>query len=93
MNLTQQSKVIIDHNPSVLSFRMQELILAGWVIDPQMPLTQLGFLWEIGFVRSATDQQITLDEEEASKPSRADILKKARDAKAAKAVERQLEGV
>ena len=84
-----QKQVLLDYNPSELAFRMQELIQSGWEINPESPFTQLGAYWECGLMRDPTVAQLTSDAEKAAKPTRAEILKKARATKAQKAAERE----
>lgn len=94
MNLTvseahnpKQSYVLIKSSPATLGFALQELVQEGWEIDPQYPVTQLGFDWEVTMTRTPTNKQLADD---LAKPlSRAEILTKARAAKAANVAQRK----
>lgn len=88
---TRQEQVQVDHNPGTLSLKISDLCAEGWRVDPDRPLTMLGFLWEVWMIRDADDALIQKDAEEAAKPSRAEILAKARAARAAKAAEQKTE--
>lgn len=80
-----QDKVVLELLPSVMGFTIQEMVKEGWEIDPEMPVAQVGFKWECGFIRTPTLEQITKDAAKASKLSSAESLAKARAAKADKA--------
>lgn len=82
--MTDQKQVHLDYNPTLLAFKVQEMVLDGWEIDPFHTFAQIGNMWECGFVRSATDAQLSADAAELAKPSRAEILAIARKAKAEK---------
>jgi hypothetical protein len=82
---TRQEQNLLDHNPGTLSLKISEACQDGWRVDPDRPMTLLGFLWEVWLLRDATDEQIADDAAEAAKPSRAEILAKARASKAEKA--------
>lgn len=80
----RETLVFLEYNPGVLILKIQDLILDGWLVDEDRPLNQVGFYWECAMVRDSTEAQRLKDEAERGKPSRADILKKAREAKAEK---------
>lgn len=82
---TKQEVAILEYNPGTMSLKIQEMVEAGWSVDPDRPLVQLGFTWECWFIRDASDEQLAIDADAAAKPSRAEILAKARAAKAEKA--------
>lgn len=84
-----QRQVVLEYNPVTLAYKIQELVLDGWLIDEDRPLNQIGFYWECGFIRDSTAAQRQADAEQAEKPTRAEILAKARAAKAAKKLEEQ----
>lgn len=68
-----------------IGFEIQRMVQQGWEIDPDKPLTFLGFgNLEVSFWRDADYEQLARDAAELSKPSRAEILAKARQAKADK---------
>lgn len=75
-----QEQTVIVSSPEAMGFKIQELVQKGWTINPNHPVSQLNFQWECGFIRNATPEQIAED----NKPSRAEILAKARATKAAK---------
>jgi hypothetical protein len=81
-------KTIVNMNLSQFVQDVADATLQGWDVDPGKPAEQWGLLYEVGMV---------LNDERASeyveKPSRAEILQKARAAKAAKAEERASGGV
>lgn len=76
----KQSYVLIKTSPATMGFAIQELVKEGWEIDPEYPVTQLGFSWEVTLTRRPTDKQL---KDELTPPlSRAEILAKARAKKA-----------
>ena len=87
MNLTvheahnpKQDYVLISSSPAQVGFALQELVKDGWEIDPEHPVTQLGYSWEVTLTRRPTQAQLAKD---LAKPlSRAEILTKARAKKA-----------
>lgn len=83
----KQEQSFMDPNAGTVALEVQKMVRDGWSVDEDRPMTLLGFQWEVWFVRDATDAQIASDEAEAAKPSRAEILAKARAAKAEKAKE------
>ena len=82
---TRQERNLYDRNPGTLSLKIQEMVEEGWDVDPERPMSQLGFMWECWFIRDVTDEQLQAEAEDADKLSRAEILAKARAAKAEKA--------
>jgi len=60
-----------------MGFTIQEMVLDGWTIDPEIPVAPCGFNLECGFVRT-----VYSEEETKEKQTRAEILAKARAAKA-----------
>jgi hypothetical protein len=64
-----------------------EKVKQGWDIDRDKSPILYGFIYECGLVRDATQIQLDKDAAELAKPTRAEILAKARAAKAAKATE------
>lgn len=81
---TKQEESFLHPNPGTVALKIQEMVRKGWTVDEDRPMTLLGFQWEVWFKRDATDEQLAKDEADLNKPSRADILRKAREAKAAK---------
>ena len=82
-----QMKVLIHGNPVKMGFEIQELVREGWEIDPDYPLDHLGFGLECRMIRDPDAAQLAAD---AAKPlSRAEILAKAREAKANKKKEQE----
>lgn len=86
-----QTLVLLEYNPGKLMSTVQDMILDGWLLDEERPMNQVGFYWEVGMVRDSTSAQRAKDEAELNKPSRADIMKKAREAKAEKRRNQQKE--
>lgn len=79
---TRQEQSIVGGAVAV-GFEIERLVSEGWEIDPSKPLTMLAFgQLECGFIRDATDEQLEADAK--PKLTRAEILAKARAAKAAK---------
>lgn len=75
-------------NPIEIGFAIQKMVQDGWTIDEHRPLTFYSFgTVEVGFVRDPNEEQLRKDKEALEKPSRAEILAKARAAKAEKAKE------
>lgn len=66
-------------------FRIDEARQEGWEFDANSPPTVYGFTYEAAMWRDATEEQLENDAIEAAKPSRGEILAKARAAKAEKA--------
>lgn len=79
---TRQEQNFLDPNIGTVALKIQEMVRDGWSLDEDRPVTLYGFMWEVWFERDATDAQIEKDAAEAAKPSRAEILAKARAAKA-----------
>lgn len=79
----RQEKLV--SSPSLPAFVIECMDHAtqGWKVDPERIPAQFGFLHECYLIRDASALQIEHDEKEAAKPSRAEILAKARAAKAA----------
>lgn len=72
--------------PGILSFleAVKKKWAEGWELDPDNgPMTYL-FQYKTGMIRNVTHMQAEADRIAAGKPSRAEILAKARAAKAAK---------
>lgn len=83
-NKTRQEKNLLDHNPGTLSLQISDLCQEGWRVDPDRAMALWGFHWEVWMIRDATDEVIAEDAAKAGKPSRAEILRAAREAKAEK---------
>lgn len=73
--MTEEKDVVLCNSLAEFVFRIDEMRQNGWEFDPEMPPVVYGFSYEAGFKRPAKDN---------GKPSRAEILAKARAAKAAK---------
>lgn len=84
--MTQQ-KVLFMASMAEFGFELQTHIQEGWEINPQWPMQPLGFGLEVGLLRDPTAEQLSRDAQ--PKVSRAEILKKARDAKAEKAAAKE----
>jgi len=81
----KQTKVVLAHSLQTFIFALDALRQDGWEFDPEMPPNVYGYIYEGGMIRLPTDDQLAKDEADANKPSRAEILAKARAAKKAKA--------
>jgi hypothetical protein len=79
----KQHTVVLCRSLAEFVYTIDEYRQAGWLFDPDMPPVEFAFQYECGMIREVTEEQI----EQENKPSRADILAKARAAKAAKARE------
>lgn len=82
---TKQEQNFLDPNVGAVALEIQKMVRAGWSIDENRPLSLYGYMWEVWFIRNASDEQLAQDAAELAKPSRAEILAKARAAKAEKA--------
>lgn len=80
----RQETTIIEYNPAVVAFKIQELVLQGWRIMEDRPFTQMGVMWEVGMERDPTQIQLDAEAAAAAKLTRPEILAKARAAKAEK---------
>ena len=70
-------------NPVVVGAEIERRVLDGWVIDPQSPLAFMAFGdLECEFIRNPNEEQLRRDAE--PKLTRAEILTRARAAKADK---------
>lgn len=91
----RQEECLYERNPGTLSLKIQEMVEAGWSVDPMRPMDQFGFMWECWFVRDVTEEELEAqrreEAENASKLSRAEILARARAAKKARAIEKEVE--
>lgn len=81
---TKQQQTILCGSLQEFVFTIDELRRDGWEFDPDMPPIEYAFKYECGLIRNASEQQIQKDQAIEGKPSRAEILAKARAAKAAK---------
>lgn len=82
--MIKQHKVVLQNSLPAFIFAIDELRQEGWEFDPEMLPTTYGFSYEAGMVREITSEQLEQEQVEANKPSRAEILAKARAAKAAR---------
>lgn len=73
----KQTKSILTPSIYVFAYELQEAILDGWEIDGDVPPVTWGIAYEVGLMREV--------DENAPKLTRAEILARAREAKAAKA--------
>lgn len=78
----RQDQVIFNGSVVEFGFQLQELIQDGWEINPDFPVQPLAFGLECALFRDATAEQLAKDGQ--PRPTRAEILQRARDAKAAK---------
>ena len=83
----KQNETIVEYALGTFVQKIVDKIKQGWDIDPNNPASIYGFHHECGLVRDATNEQLESDAAELAKPSRAEILAKARAAKAAKSSE------
>lgn len=85
MSDTTRQEQSITGSTVEVGFEIQRLIQQGWEIDQNRPLTFAAYgNLEVSFVRDASHNQLAFDAAELSKPTRAEILAKARQAKADK---------
>lgn len=82
--MIEQKEVVLCNSLSEFVYRIDEMRQNGWEFDPEMPPVVYGFSYEAGFMRAISDKQHAEEVAELNKPTRADILAKARAAKAAK---------
>lgn len=73
----KQTRTILTPSLYVFAYELQEAIQQGWEIDGDTPPTTFGIVYECGLMRE-------VDEGFTEKPTRAEILAKARAAKKAK---------
>lgn len=83
----KQTKVVLEYSLEEFIFQIAKQVREGWDFDPNQPPGQYGRMYESHMLREPTEAQVQKDAAEAAKPSRAEILAKARAAKAAKAQE------
>lgn len=81
---TKQETVILSYSLPDFIYKIDEHRQAGWEFHKDHEPGVFGFTYECHMIRNATDDQLEKDQTEANKPSRAEILAKARAAKAAK---------
>lgn len=75
-----QRTTIVEKSLERLKMEEDRLTKEGWVRDPAIPLSAFLFSYELGMMRDPTPEQVAKE----NKPSRAEILAKARAAKAEK---------
>lgn len=87
----QQEQSFLNPNPGVVALEIQRMARDGWSLDENRPMALFGFMWEVWFLRNATDEQLAKDEAELGRLSRSEITAIARQAKAEKAAARKAE--
>jgi hypothetical protein len=84
MTTTKQTKQITEYNMVTFIQAIVDASKEGWKIDENNPPAFYGRIYEVILERNASDEQLAADAAELAKPSRAEILAKARAAKKAK---------